>query len=284
MKTYIVTGANGGLGVEVTRQLAADGNTVVMACRDTAAAHRIADGITANGTTGTVVVEKLDLADLASVREFADRAPDADVLINNAGLMNIPHRRTADGFEMQIGVNHLGHFALTGLLLPRLHGRVVSISSVAHWRTRDLHLDDFHYDHRRYDRGAAYSRSKLAALMFARELQRRLEVAKSPVRSYAVHPGVSPTGLFTRTDTPLDLVARPAVAMLGNPPRSAAKSLLIAATAPDADPHKYLGPSQLFQSRGPVRPCASSKLSKDRDAAARLWDESERLTGVHFPV
>jgi NAD(P)-dependent dehydrogenase (short-subunit alcohol dehydrogenase family) len=284
MKTYIVTGANGGLGVEVTRHLAADGHTVVMACRDTAGAQRIADSITANGTTGTVVVEKLDLADLKSVREFADRAPDAEVLINNAGLMNIPHRRTADGFEMQIGVNHLGHFALTGLLLPRLTERVVSVSSVAHWRTRDLRLDDLQYDRRPYNRGAAYSRSKLANLMFARELQRRLAAAGSPVRSFAVHPGVSPTALFTRTDTLLDLVSRPAVALLANPPRHAAKSLLIAATSPDADPKDYLGPSQLMQSRGPIRPCASSPLSKDKSAWTALWDESERLTGVGYVI
>ncbi|MEV0357500.1 oxidoreductase [Nocardia sp. NPDC050697] len=274
-RTVVITGANGGIGTEATKALAAKGAAVIMACRSADKAKAIAGKI-----GGDVRVEQLDLADLASIRGFAERTGDIDVLINNAGLMNIPFSRTTDGFETQFGVNHLGHFALTALLLPKIRDRVVTVSSVAHKQAGKLRVDDLNYEHRRYQRGAAYSQAKLSNLMFARELQRRLASNGSGVRSYGVHPGVSATELFTRTETPLDLVSKPFIRLVGHSPRHAAESTLFAATEPDADPNTYWGPTWLFQSRGPVGPCPSTRLSRDAELQRRLWEESERLTGI----
>ncbi|WP_280231756.1 oxidoreductase [Nocardia cyriacigeorgica] len=276
-RTFVVTGANGGLGVETTKVLASKGATVVMACRNTAKAQEIADRI-----DGDVKVAPLDLADLSSVREFADNCGEFDVLINNAGLMNVPFSRTKDGFETQFGVNHLGHFALTGLVLDRLRDRVVSLASIAHKQTPKLWIDDLNYENRRYQRNLAYAQSKLANLMFARELQHRLEDAGSSKRSYAVHPGVSATDLFARTETPLDYISKPFIRLIGHAPAKAAHSTLFAATDPDADPNTYWGPTRLFQSQGPVEPSPSTKLSKNRDLQRRLWEESERFTGITY--
>uniref|UniRef100_UPI0013D04E4E SDR family NAD(P)-dependent oxidoreductase n=1 Tax=Nocardia cyriacigeorgica TaxID=135487 RepID=UPI0013D04E4E len=248
-RTFVVTGANGGLGVETTKVLASKGATVVMACRNTAKAQEIADRI-----DGDVKVAPLDLADLSSVREFADNCGEFDVLVNNAGLMNVPFSRTKDGFETQFGVNHLGHFALTGLVLDRVRDRVVSLASIAHKQTPKLWIDDLNYENRRYQRNLAYAQSKLANLMFARELQHRLEAAGSTKRSYAVHPGVSATDLFARTETPLDRISKPFIRLIGHAPAKAAHSTLFAATDPDADPNTYWGPTRLFQSQGPVEP------------------------------
>ncbi|HNP55519.1 MAG TPA: oxidoreductase [Gordonia sp. (in: high G+C Gram-positive bacteria)] len=277
-RTVVITGANGGLGEVVTRVLAERGATVVMACRDTAKAELIAEGI-----SGDVRVKPLDLANLASVRDFAARTGELDVLINNAGLMNTPMKRTADGFEMQFGVNHLGHFALTGLLLDKISDRVVSVASLAHKHTPKLWIDDLNYEHRRYQRNLAYSQSKLSNLMFARELQRRLDEVSSPLRSYCVHPGVSGTDLFTRTETPMDFFGKGFAAVWGHKPAKAAESILFGATEPDADPHVYWGPTGgISQSRGPVRPSPSTKLSKDQDLWRALWEESEAMTGVTY--
>jgi NAD(P)-dependent dehydrogenase (short-subunit alcohol dehydrogenase family) len=276
-RTFIITGANGGLGIEATKVLASKGATVIMACRNVAKARPLADRI-----DGDVRVEPLDLADLASVRAFADNTGDVDVLINNAGLMNIPFSRTKDGFETQFGVNHLGHFALTGLLLDRIGDRVVSLSSVAHKQANKLRIDDLNYENRRYQRNAAYAQSKLADLMFGRELQRRLTEAGSTKRSYAVHPGVSATDLFARTETPLDYIAKPFIRLVGHAPAKAAHSMLFAATSPDADPDTYWGPNRLFQSQGPVGPSPSTALSKNPELLRRLWEESERMTGITY--
>lgn len=278
-RTYVVTGANGGLGEITSRVLAGNGATVVMACRNTEKAKVIAETI-----DGSVHVARLDLADLDSVREFASRQAEFDVLINNAGLMNIPFSRTKDGFETQFGVNHLGHFALTGLLLDKIGDRVVTLSSIAHRQTPKLWIDDLNYQHRRYQRNLAYAQSKLANLMFARELQRRLTEAGSPKKSFAVHPGVSGTDLFTKTETVLDLVAKQGARLVGHPPAQAAHSTLFAATMPDADPQIYWGPTRLMQTRGPVRPSPSSRLSRDQTLWRRLWEESEKMTGVTFTL
>lgn len=276
-RKFVITGANGGIGKQTTRVLAAKGAGVIMACRNITTAQQVADGI-----DGDVSVSALDLADLSSVRAFAERTGEFDVLINNAGLMNIPYSRTKDGFETQWGVNHLGHFALTGLLLDRIGDRVVTLASIAHRQTPKLWIDDLNYEHRRYQRNLAYAQAKLSNLMFARELQRRLTEAGSPKRSYAVHPGVSATDLFTRTETIVDRVAKPFVAIVGHSPSHAAHSSLFAATIPDADPTVYWGPTRLFGSQGPVKPSPSSALSQNRDLSRRLWDESERLTGVTY--
>lgn len=276
-RTFVITGANGGLGTETTKVLAAKGATVIMACRNAAKAQEVADGI-----PGDVRVAALDLADLSSVRAFAEGTGEFDVLINNAGLMNIPFSRTKDGFETQFGVNHLGHFALTGLLLDRIGDRVISIASIAHKQTPKLWIDDLNYEHRRYQRNLAYAQAKLANLMFGRELQRRLAESGSTKRSYVVHPGVSATDLFARTETPLDRIAKPFIRLVGHPPEKAAHSTLFAATMKDADPDTYWGPNRLMQSQGPVEPAPSSKLSKDPELLRRLWEESERMTGVTY--
>ncbi|MFI5779132.1 oxidoreductase [Nocardia sp. NPDC051570] len=276
-RTFVITGANGGIGKQTTKQLAAKGATVIMACRNTTSAQAVADRI-----EGDVRVSALDLADLASVRAFAERTGEFDVLINNAGLMNVPFSRTKDGFETQWGVDHLAHFALTGLLLDRIGDRVVTLASIAHRQTPKLWVDDLNYENRSYQRNLAYAQAKLSNLMFARELQRRLAEAGSTKRSYAVHPGVSATDLFTRTETPIDRIAKPFVALVGHSPAKAAESSLFAATTPDADPTIYWGPTRLFGAQGPVKPSSSSKLSKDRELWRRLWEESERLTGVAY--
>ncbi|TDH50282.1 SDR family NAD(P)-dependent oxidoreductase [Mycobacterium eburneum] len=278
-RTFVVTGANGGLGEITTGVLADKGATVVMACRDVAKAQTLASRI-----GGDVRVARLDLADLDSVRAFAAQQGEFDVLINNAGLMNVPFSRTADGFETQFGVNHLGHFALTGLLLDRIGDRVVTLSSIAHRQTPKLWIDDLNYEHRRYQRNLAYAQSKLANLMFARELQRRLTEVGSATRSYAVHPGVSGTDLFTKTETVLDRVAKHGARLIGQPPQVAAQSTLFAATMPTADPSIYWGPARLGQTRGPVQPCPSSRLSRRRDLWRRLWAESEAMTDVSYQL
>ncbi|WP_405489853.1 oxidoreductase [Nocardia sp. NBC_00511] len=276
-RTFVITGANGGLGEQTTKVLASKGATVIMACRNAAKAQPIADAI-----DGDVRVAALDLADLASVREFAEQTGEFDVLINNAGLMNVPFSRTKDGFETQWGVNHLGHYALTGLLLDKIRDRVISLASIAHKQTPKLWVDDLNYENRRYQRNLAYAQSKLSNLMFARELQRRFTEAGSAKRSYGVHPGVSATDLFAKTETPIDRISKPFIRIVGQSPAHAAYSSLFAATSPDADPTVYWGPTRWFGSQGPVEPSPSSKLSQDQEMWRRLWEESERLTGVVY--
>ncbi|MFC9998998.1 oxidoreductase [Nocardia sp. NPDC127526] len=276
-RTFVITGANGGIGEQTTKVLAGKGATIVMACRNTAKAQEVADRI-----DGDVRVAALDLASLASVREFAENQGEFDVLINNAGLMNIPFSRTEDGFETQWGVNHLGHFALTGLLLDRIRDRVVTLASIAHRQTPKLWIDDLNYENRRYQRNLAYAQSKLSNLMFARELQRRLSEAGSAKRSYGVHPGVSATDLFARTETPLDKISKPFIRLVGQSPFHAAYSSLFAATDPNADPTIYWGPTRFMGSQGPVEPSPSTKLSQNRELWRRLWEESERRTGVSY--
>ncbi|MFG1792939.1 oxidoreductase [Nocardia sp. NPDC049149] len=276
-RTFVITGANGGLGAITTEVLAANGATVVMACRNAEKAKAVADAI-----PGDVRVAELDLSDLASVRKFADAQGEFDVLINNAGLMNVPFSRTKDGFETQWGVDHLAHFALTGLLLDRITDRVVTLASIAHRQTPKLWVDDLNYEHRRYQRNLAYAQAKLSNLMFARELQRRLTEAGSDKRSYAVHPGVAATDLFSRTETPIDKIIKPFVALVGHAPRKAVHSTLFAATMPDADPQVYWGPRRFFETQGPVAAAPSSRLSKKQDLWKRLWEESERFTGITY--
>ncbi|MFE3023238.1 SDR family NAD(P)-dependent oxidoreductase, partial [Nocardia tengchongensis] len=244
-RTFVITGANGGLGEQTTKVLAGKGATVIMACRNAAKAQGVADRI-----DGDVRVASLDLASLDSVRAFAENTGEFDVLINNAGLMNIPFSRTQDGFETQWGVNHLGHFALTGLLLDKIGDRVVSLASIAHKQTPKLWIDDLNYEHRRYQRNLAYAQAKLSNLMFARELQHRLAAAGSTKRSYAVHPGVSATDLFAHTETPLDKISKPFIRIVGQSPFHAAYSSIFAATETDADPNTYWGPTRFFGSQG----------------------------------
>lgn len=266
-RTFIVTGANSGLGAATAKALAGAGARVIMACRDTAKGDRVADAI-----GGRAHVHALDLADLQSVRDFADTAPKVDVLINNAGVMNPPLTRTADGFELQFGTNHLGHFALTKLLLDKISDRVVTVASFAHTWGR-IDLDDPNYERRRYLPPLAYGQSKLANLLTAFELQRKLTATGSPIRSVAAHPGYA--------DTPL--VASP-FAWLGNKlfaqrPAQGALPTLYAATA-DIDPGAYYGPDGRFGMRGHPAPAKSSDRARDPMLARALWELSEKLTGT----
>jgi NAD(P)-dependent dehydrogenase (short-subunit alcohol dehydrogenase family) len=290
-KTILVTGANTGIGFEAASALAARGAAVVLACRDAGKAEAAAARITDAAPGASVAAVRLDLASLESVRQAAveilARFPRLDVLVNNAGLMMPPAGRTADGFELQIGINHLGHFALTGLLLPRLlatpGSRIVTVSSSAHRRGR-MDLDDLHFDRRRYQPPAAYGQSKLANLLFTYQLQRDLAAAGAATIAVAVEPG------FVRTDLPRSIAgpARPAVIavtrLIGQPDAAAgALATLRAATDPGVRGGDYYGPDGwLLRASGhPVR-IESSARSRDAQLQQQLWAESGRLTGVTY--
>ncbi len=273
-RTVIVTGANSGIGEATAAVLAERGASVVLACRNTTKGEAAAGRM-----RGEVSVRRLDLADLASVREFAAATPQADVLVNNAGVMAIPLSRTADGFEMQIGTNFLGHFALTGLLLPRITDRVVTLSSGAH-RPGRIDLDDLNWRTRRYRRWQAYSQSKLADLMFAYELDRRLRERSSAVRSLAAHPGYAATELQGHTESFQDRVMAVGNRLIAQNAAAGALPTLYAATVPDAPGGAYYGPSGPGELRGYPKRVGSSKASKDREVAAKLWAQAAELTGV----
>ncbi|SUA76130.1 3-oxoacyl-[acyl-carrier-protein] reductase FabG [Nocardia otitidiscaviarum] len=275
-RTYIVTGANSGLGAATTRALTGAGARVIMACRNEVKAHAVAAEMGERAQ-----VRRLDLADLASVRDFADGIESADVLINNAGIMAVPLRRTADGFEMQIGTNHLGHFALTGLLLDKIRERVVTVSSGAHAIGR-IDLADLNWERRRYQRWAAYGQSKLANLMFAYELQRRLAAAGSPKLSLAAHPGYAATELQSHTESFQDFMMSVGNRLFAQSAEMGALPTLYAATA-EVEPGAFYGPGGLRGLRGhPVR-SGSSSASRDEMTARRLWELSEQLTKVTYP-
>ena len=257
-RTVIVTGANSGLGLETARALADAGARVVLAVRDTAAGDAVAAEL-----GGAATVRRLDLADLTSVREFAAGIEDpVDVLVNNAGLMAIPLARTSDGFEMQLGVNFLGHFALTGLLVDRITDRVVTLSSQTR-RFGRIDLDDPNFERRRYRRWAAYGQSKLACLMFAYELEHRFVASGSRRQSVAAHPGYAATNLQGRTESFQDAVMGllNKVAQAGP---AGALPTLFAATVPDLAGGAYIGPDGIGETRGSPRPVGSSAASHDR--------------------
>jgi NAD(P)-dependent dehydrogenase (short-subunit alcohol dehydrogenase family) len=277
-RTAVVTGASSGLGTITARELARAGARVVLAVRDVVKGERVAATI-----IGDTDVRPLDLTDLASVRAFADAwSGDIDLLINNAGIMAVPESRTADGFESQIGTNHLGHFALTNLLLPHVTDRVVSVASGAH-RFGRITLDDLNWETRKYDAWRAYGQSKLANLLFTSELQRRLTQAGSAVRALAAHPGYSATHLQGNTGSRLQ------TALLGVGNRFMAQSdaagalpTLYAATQ-DLPGDSYVGPDGIGEFRGHPKLVGRSKAAQDTTTARGLWDLSERLTGVSWP-
>jgi NAD(P)-dependent dehydrogenase (short-subunit alcohol dehydrogenase family) len=278
-RTYVVTGANSGIGLTAARALAGAGGRVVLAVRDTEKGDRAAATI-----DGEHEVRRLDLADLGSVREFA-AAWDGplDVLINNAGVMAVPKARTKDGFEMQIGTNHLGHFALTNLLLPSIGDRVVTISSPAH-RTGSIKLDDLNWERRRYISWLAYGQSKLANLLFTLELQRRLQEAGSDVLALAAHPGYAATNLQSHSGSRIERF----VMVVGNKviaqsDEMGALPTLYAATQ-DLGPGSYVGPDGILEQRGHPKLIGRSGAASDAEMAERLWDLSEELTGVSFPL
>jgi NAD(P)-dependent dehydrogenase (short-subunit alcohol dehydrogenase family) len=283
----VVTGANSGLGLITSRELARSGAEVVMACRNMDKGEQAAEQIRAAGVTGQVRLEELDLADLGSVAAFADRfAGDRiDILINNAGLMAPPRRLTADGFESQIGTNHLGHFALTGRLLGRLlaapEPRVVTVSSQAH-RTGKISFSDLQGE-RRYIRWLAYGQSKLANLMFCFELQRRSARAGSVLRSMAAHPGYSRTNLqFAAPPWYEQAIMSVTNVLVGQSAEKGALPSLYAATFPDLPGGSFVGPDGPFESRGYPRVVGAARKAYDEKVWARLWEVSEELTDVRY--
>ena len=280
--TTIVTGANSGIGRAVADRLAAAGARVVLAVRDLDQGKAAAAAM-----TGDTEVRLLDLGDLASVLAFAgDWTEPIDLLFANAGIAGaIPFGRTADGFEQMIGVNHLGHFALTLALLERLRGRVIVTSSMAE-RSARLDLDDLNWARREYRPRQAYADSKLANLLFTGELQRRLTAAGSPVAVHAAHPGLVATAIYHRHPA-RSVFGRVVTALLlrlvAQAPEQGALPLLHAAVA-DLEPDSFTGPAHLVHMRGAPVPLARSDPARDVDLARRLWAQSETLTGVRSPV
>jgi NAD(P)-dependent dehydrogenase (short-subunit alcohol dehydrogenase family) len=285
-RTAVVTGANSGIGFETARVLSTRGATVILACRDTAKGEAAAARISG---PGPVSVQRLDLGSLASVRaaasEIRARHPRLDLLINNAGVMMPPHSRTADGFELQFGTNHLGHFALTGLLLdlllPAGGSRVVTVSSNVH-RAGRMNFADLQ-SARRYRRAAAYGRSKLANLLFTYELQRRLAAAGARTSALAAHPGTAITALTRYFPAAVDRAYHAVGSPIAQPAAMGALPTLRAATDPAARGGEYYGPGGWLEMKGYPRRVSSSARSHDTSAQRRLWQESERLTGVRYP-
>ena len=278
-RTVVITGANSGIGLVTARELARVGAHVVLAVRDRERGRTAAASI-----TGSTEVRHLDLADLASVRAFAHEWDgDVDVLINNAGVMAIPERRTVDGFEMQFATNHLGHFALTNLLLPYITDRVVTVSSNAH-RMGRIVIDDLNWERRRYRAWAAYGQSKLANLLFTLELTRRLTAAGSPVRAVAAHPGYAATNLQAHTGNPISsAVMAFANRVVAQSDAQGALPTLFAATQ-DLPSGSYIGPDGFQETRGHPTLVGRSAAATDLDTATALWTASEELTSTSFPA
>lgn len=290
-RVAVVTGANTGLGFETARVLAARGASVVLAVRDVEKGKRAADRIAETAPGADLAIQQLDLTSLESVRvaaaELRARHPKIDLLINNAGVMYPPRQTTRDGFELQFGTNHLGHFALTGLLLDRLlpvpGSRVVTISSVGHRIRARIHFDDLQWG-RSYDRVAAYGQSKLANLMFTYELQRRLTAHGSTTVAVAAHPGFADTDLVRNSPAAFRLLAPAIAPVISQNPAMGALPTLRAATDPGVLGGQYYGPDGPGQTRGYPRPVTSSTQSYDVAVQQRLWATSEELTRVTFPV
>jgi len=288
-RTAIVTGANTGLGFQTVTALAAHGAHVVLAVRNLDKGRDAVQKIAAASPGAAVTLQELDLTSLSSVRAAADelrsKHDGIDLLINNAGVMFTPKSITNDGFELQFGTNHLGHFALTGLLLDRLlptqGSRVVTVSSVGHRIRAAIHFDDLQWE-RSYSRVGAYGQSKLANLLFTYELQRRLAPRGTTIAA-AAHPGGSNTELMRNMPAPLR-VATAAMAPLFQGADIGALPTLRAATDPDVHGGQYFGPDGFGQMRGYPKVVSSSDQSHDESLQRRLWEVSEKLTGVVYPV
>ena len=293
-RTAVVTGANSGLGLETARVLAARGATVVLACRDMGKAKQAAELIQADAGRASVRVVRLDLASLSSVREAAGEirssCPRLDLLINNAGVMRPPYGRSADGFELTFATNHLGHFALTGLVLDRLletpGSRIVTVSSIGHL-DGVMRFDDLQFE-RGYRADDAYAQSKLANLLFTYELAARLQAASLRTIALAAHPGVARTELFRWDPRLVRALLSPAMRPIAfwavHSAQRGALPELRAATDPSARAGEYYGPGRWHEHTGyPVR-VESSARSHDAAAGRRLWEISEQLTGVSYRI
>jgi len=292
-RTIVITGANSGIGYEAARELVAKGAHVVLACRDQAKGRCALESMTAAQPSASVELMELDLADLGSIRRFVAAAraacPALHVLCNNAGVMAIPRRTTRDGFEMQFGTNHLGHFALTGLLLERLlatpGARVVTVSSGAH-KFGVMHWNDLQGE-RSYGSWRAYGQSKLANLLFTYELQRRLATAHAELISVACHPGYAATNLQAAGPRMQGSSIGEAVwgfanRLLAQSAAMGALPTLYAATAPDVRGGDYIGPDGLGEQWGHPKKVRSNARSHDPEAQRRLWEISEQLVGVRY--
>jgi len=290
-RTAVVTGANSGLGLVSARELARHGASVVLACRNSAKGAQALRTIQAAAPDAQLELAELDLGDLASVQAFADGFRSShdglDLLINNAGVMAPPRRETTDGFELQLGTNLLGHFALTGRLIGATEGRddarVVTLSSNAHKMGR-INFEDLQSE-RGYKRWGAYGQSKLADLMFALELDRRLRAAGRATKSVAAHPGYAATNLQTAAPPALDrIVMRASNLIMAQSADMGALPVLYAATYPGLEGGSYLGPDGIGEFRGHPHLVSPSRAARDEDVAERLWAVSEELTGVRFEL
>jgi NAD(P)-dependent dehydrogenase (short-subunit alcohol dehydrogenase family) len=290
-RTFLVTGANSGLGYETTRQLALHGAHVIMTARGEAKGRKALAELTAGRPGASIELRLLDLSDLDSVRALAeglvaDRV-QVDVLVNNAGIMMPPRSLTKQGFELQFATNHLGHFALTGLLLDTLakgrDPRVVTVSSSLH-RRGSIDFDDLTGE-RSYSPTRFYAQSKFANVLFGLELDRRLRASGSPVRSLLAHPGYSATNLQSSGPTGLlNLLMKIGNPLMAQHVRMGALNQLYAATAPDAEGGQFIGPDRLGESRGHPRIVQPVGSARDPETARRLWEVSEELTDVRFPL
>jgi NAD(P)-dependent dehydrogenase (short-subunit alcohol dehydrogenase family) len=278
-RTAIVTGANSGIGRAAASALAGAGARVVLAVRSTEKGQAAASSM-----PGVTEVRRLDLASLASVRDFAAGWDgEIDLLINNAGVMVPPLTRTEEGFELQLGTNHLGHFALTNLLLENVTGRVVTVSSTAH-RVGRIDFDDLNWEQRPYRAWRAYGQSTLANMPFTAELQRRLSEAGSSVLAMAAHPGYAATNLQFHSGNGLqDLLSHVGNRLLGQSEEGGALPTLYAATA-EIPGNSFAGPSGFMEQRGPAKLVGRTAAAQDMDVARRLWEVSEELTGTRFPL
>jgi len=292
-KIAVVTGASSGLGLETSAGLAIGGASVVMACRNPGKAQAALDEVRRRAPQASVEVMPLDLADLASIREFAaafaKSYPRLDILCNNAGVMALPLQKTRDGFEMQIGTNHLGHFALTGLLLDALRAapaaRVVTVASVAHKTTPRLEVEDLNWERRPYRKGEAYAKSKLANLLYNFELGRRLEQTRAPITAVAAHPGYSDTNIVggaTEGSAFKRALARLGGKLIAQPAALGALPTLYAATMPTVGSGDYIGPDGPLEFRGYPKKVDCRPAARDPHTAARLWAVSEQLTGIRY--
>jgi len=286
-RTAVVTGANSGLGLVTARELARAGASVVMACRNLDKGHAAVETVRAAVPDAQVQLDELDLASLSSVHSFAERFrathDGLDLLINNAGVMAAPRRRTADGFELHFGTNHLGHFALTTALLDAMEGRedarVVTLSSNAHKFGR-IAFDNLNGD-RHYFRWRAYGQSKLSNLLFALELDRRLRAEGSSVKSLAAHPGYAATNLQSAAPPLLDrLVMKVGNSVVAQSDEMGALPVLYAATQPGLQGGTYVGPDGPGEHRGHPKVVQPNRAARDPETARRLWEVSERMTAV----
>ncbi len=274
-RSVVITGANSGLGAVTARELARVGAQVILAVRNTGKGEAAAQQM-----TGDVEVRRLDLQNLASVRQFAEGVDAVDVLINNAGIMAGPFALTEDGFESQIGTNHLGHFALTNLLLPKLTDRVVTVTSIMH-RMGVVKLDDLNWQRRRYRPWLAYGQSKMANLLFTSELQRRLTGVNSPLRALASHPGYSHTNLQGQSGRRFGDALMSLGNRLATDADFGARQTLYAASQ-DLPGDTFVGPR--FQIWGRTQPVGRHGWARREDTARGLWELSEQLTDIKFPL